>query len=676
MATNNREHPLLIPYCLTTGIAGFVLLIIMTRQWELGLPILSIQFWLLTVIAVLFGTFGFQIGKKYSLHVSLSVVFEFALLLSFGPLVTLLVSAISFSGAFLLRLIDVAYVQKQPLKRPWRDSLAITAFTGAMIVFVWTIGGSIYLKLGCKGCSPTTYLMTPSFLVLLLIGVVNHYVNSLTLSIYQKLRGLSTISDYFLKDSPPIMLFEISIIPVGVLLAATYQTMGWGMFYWFIAALLAIGFLLRRHSNTSKNLEDRIAELRVLNKLGRAANSTLDMDELLEQTFQETSNLMETQTFIVGLYNSDKEQIQIEKIIENGTNYEKRVIDLGESLTGYIIRNKSSVLFRDRTELNSSGVPYLQLKDSLMPESFLGVPIMSNDDVLGVITVQHEKARMFDSNHRRLLTTLADQLGSAIRNARLYADMERSLVSMRELNRLKDEFLNNISHELRTPLTVIMGWGELMAYGKLSEAQNRSAVDQINRSSNKLHNLVSSLLDLSKIERGTLKLELKELNINDCTQRAVDENQIDAATKNIELICDLAEDLPKVMVDGTRIQQIVFNLLNNAIKFTHDGGLVVVHSENIEDQILISISDNGIGIDNNMLPHIFERFSQVDSSTTRKYGGAGIGLALVKKLTEMHGGEVQVDSEPGKGSTFTIVLPVKDVKLDKNKEVVTEVKSK
>ncbi|KAF0220119.1 MAG: multi-sensor hybrid histidine kinase, partial [bacterium] len=250
------------------------------------------------------------------------------------------------------------------------------------------------------------------------------------------------------------------------------------------------------------------------------------------------------------------------------------------------------------------------------------------------------------------------QLASAIRNARLYADMEQNFLSMREISRIKDEFLNNISHELRTPLTVIIGWGELMSYGKLSEKQYQSAVDQINKSSVRLLNLVNSLLDLSKIQKGSLKLDLQEINVNDAIKRAVEDNSIEAATKNVELDTNLSKDLPKIKADLARLQQAIFHLINNAIKFTSSDGLVVVHSEELANEIIISVSDNGIGIDSTALPYIFERFNQADASTTRKYGGVGVGLTLVKKLIEMHGGKIIVESEVGKGSTFSLSLPL------------------
>ncbi|MBL8196288.1 MAG: HAMP domain-containing histidine kinase, partial [Blastocatellia bacterium] len=219
-------------------------------------------------------------------------------------------------------------------------------------------------------------------------------------------------------------------------------------------------------------------------------------------------------------------------------------------------------------------------------------------------------------------------------------------------------FLNNISHELRTPLTVIIGWGELMAYSRLSEKQHNSAIEQINKSSTRLLYLVNSLLDLSKIEKGSFRLELQKINVNDAIKNAVEDNTIDAVAKNIEITCQLALDLPFLFADPLRLQQIVSNLINNAVKFTNNDGLIVVRSEMIEKEVLISVSDNGIGITEEVLPHIFERFSQADASTTRKYGGVGIGLTLVKKLVEMHGGKITVESEIGKGSTFSLILPL------------------
>ncbi|MEW6731696.1 MAG: GAF domain-containing sensor histidine kinase [Acidobacteriota bacterium] len=660
MALERSTHTLFLPYCLAMGGAGVALLILMTRVWphNPNLPLFSGLFWILVLFATIFGSLGFTMGIKHSVHVSIGSIFEMALLLSFGPLVTLWVSALSFSAASLIRQLDRVYLRKIPLNWPRRYSLAIMFFDGAMMAFMWTLGGLLYNWLGGANYPVADYLLSRLLFQIVLIALVNHYANALFVAIFQYLRNISSISEYFLKESPFTLIFELATVPLGVLLAAAYQQMGVGVFLWFLVIMVMIGLLLRTHSNTRLHLENRLAELRLLNKLGRATNSTLNMTELLEQIYRETTQLLEVSSFAIGLYDAQSQQITFPLAVENGVRYERQVVKLGEGIASHIIHNKQTVHFHERAQLEASNISYLRVKNSIMPESYLGVPLIIGDEVLGVLTVQHERAHAFDNHQVQLLTTMAAQLANALRNARMYAELEKSFHAMREVSRLKDEFLNSISHELRTPLTVIIGWGELMALGRLSEEQLNTAVDQINRSSGRLLQLVNSLLDLSKIEQGLLKLDLHETNIHTPVQRAVDENMIEAVTKSIQVRCEFAEQLPTVRIDSLRIQQVVSNLLSNAIKFTAEGGLVVVRSEQRQQHIQVSVIDNGIGIDHAMLPYIFERFRQIDGSTTRKYGGVGIGLSLVKRLIEMHGGMVLVDSELGKGSTFSLMLPL------------------
>ncbi len=656
MSSERSEHKLFRPYCLATGLAGILLLFYLTKTWPMGLAFSSYEFYLLAIFAAFLSTLGFLIGRG-SLHVSLTSIFEITILLSFGPLMTIWMSAIGYSGGVVLRALDRIYISKLPQLRSWPDQLMIAAFSGGMAIFMWTAGSITYKLFACQDCAAAHYLFSLGLVSLTLVSIINNLTNSLFLAFYQKLSGYS-LKRFFSKDLLASAGFEIATMPIGVLLATIYQTMGWGGFAWALLILFAIGVLLRNHSNTLVNLEERIADLRALNRFGHSANTILNMDELLKGVYQETHHLFNASKFTVALFNPTTKQLTIELNVEKGKFSNKEVLKLDKNILSYIVQNKQDIFWPSLLEWKKLKLSEKFTVAEIIPESFLGVPISIGEDILGVIALEHEKAQVFNGNSRKLLITLADQLAGAIRNARLFSEMEGNVISMRELNRMKDEFLNNISHELRTPLTVIMGWGELMSYSQLSEKQQKSAIDQINKSSLRLFNLVNSLLDLSKLEKGSLKLDLKEINVNDAIKRAVDDNAIDAAAKNIELKCELEENLPKIMADTARIQQAISNILNNAIKFTPSTGLVLIQSEMINNQISVSVSDNGIGIDQSALSQIFESFSQVDASTTRKYGGVGIGLTLVKRLIEKHGGRVTVESEAGKGSTFSIFLPI------------------
>lgn len=225
-------------------------------------------------------------------------------------------------------------------------------------------------------------------------------------------------------------------------------------------------------------------------------------------------------------------------------------------------------------------------------------------------------------------------------------------------NRLKDEFLITVSHELRTPLNAILGWAQLLRAGKLNEEKAQHAIATIERNAKVQAQLVADLLDTSRIIIGKLHLELQLLNLATVIIDAVDSVRHAAEVKNIELQMQLAH-VESVLGDQNRLQQIVWNLISNAVKFTPQGGQIEVNLRQVDSLVEVIVQDTGVGIKAEFLPHVFERFRQADGSTTREFGGLGLGLAIVRHLVELHGGTVQADSDgEGKGATFTIKLPV------------------
>lgn len=225
-------------------------------------------------------------------------------------------------------------------------------------------------------------------------------------------------------------------------------------------------------------------------------------------------------------------------------------------------------------------------------------------------------------------------------------------------NRLKDEFLITVSHELRTPLNAICGWAQLLITGRLDKEKTQQAIAIIERNAKIQAQLVNDLLDTSRIIIGKLRLEPQPLNLATVIVCAIDSVRHAAEVKNIDLQLQLAQ-VDLVLGDPNRLQQVVWNLLSNAVKFTPQGGRIEVQLQQANSQVEIIVRDTGVGIKTEFLPHVFERFRQADGSTTREFGGLGLGLAIARHLVEMHGGTVQADSEgQGKGATFTIKLPV------------------
>jgi PAS domain S-box-containing protein len=228
-----------------------------------------------------------------------------------------------------------------------------------------------------------------------------------------------------------------------------------------------------------------------------------------------------------------------------------------------------------------------------------------------------------------------------------------------EASVLKDQFLATLSHELRTPLTAILGYARMLRGGTLPAAAAGRAIDVIERNARAQVQLFNDLLDVSSIVLGELRMERQSVRFPAVVEAEVEAARAEARQAGITLECDLPSALPAVRGDAGRLQQVVRNLLSNALKFTPPGGRVRVRIDRVDDEARLLVSDNGVGIAPAFLPHVFDRFRQADSSMTRVYGGLGLGLALVRELVELHGGRVSAESPgDGAGATFTVRLPL------------------
>jgi CheY-like chemotaxis protein len=225
-------------------------------------------------------------------------------------------------------------------------------------------------------------------------------------------------------------------------------------------------------------------------------------------------------------------------------------------------------------------------------------------------------------------------------------------------NRVKDEFLSTLSHELRTPLTAIVGWSDLLLHDEVAPHKRREAIETIARNANSQGQLINDLLEVSRIITGKLRLEFAECELESVIQAAVEAVRPTAEAKGVKLQILLEPDSGSVFGDQERLQQIVWNLLSNGVKFTRHGGMVQIKLQRAGSQVEIIVTDTGVGINPEFLPHVFERFRQADGSTTRHYGGLGLGLAIVRHLVELHGGTVAADSAGhDRGATFSVRLP-------------------
>jgi PAS domain S-box-containing protein len=224
---------------------------------------------------------------------------------------------------------------------------------------------------------------------------------------------------------------------------------------------------------------------------------------------------------------------------------------------------------------------------------------------------------------------------------------------------LKDEFLATVSHEMRTPLTAILGWSQLLRKGMLDGANVSQAVETIERNARTQAQLIEDLLDMSRILSGRMRLDVKRVRLPDIIAAALEAAKPAASAKRIGITRSIAPDSTPVAGDPIRLQQVVWNLLNNAVKFTPEGGRVTITLTDTSSHAELAIADTGEGIPADFLPHVFDRFRQANAGSARRHGGLGLGLAIVKQLVELHGGTVVAESEgPGLGARFTIRLPL------------------
>jgi PAS domain S-box-containing protein len=320
-----------------------------------------------------------------------------------------------------------------------------------------------------------------------------------------------------------------------------------------------------------------------------------------------------------------------------------------------------------KTDPRTAG-DYYRSYESTRERAYVAVPLMREGRWVASLWASYDQPRVWTRAEVSLLQTVAERTWTAIEKLRAEAERERLLKRVEEArdtaekaNQLKDEFLATLSHELRNPLNVILGYSELLL--RMPEIDQSPRLVQmgeaLKRNAQSQSQLINDLLDLSRLQRGKISLNHETVSLAAIIDNAVETVRTDAATKGIDIRLRVTDQLLLVDGDRLRLQQIAWNLLNNAVKFTPAGGSIEISLGNEGDSGVVRVVDTGQGIDADFLPHVFEMFRQADGSNRRRHGGLGIGLALVRQLVQLHGGTISAESDgPDKGSSFTVRLPL------------------
>ena len=331
-----------------------------------------------------------------------------------------------------------------------------------------------------------------------------------------------------------------------------------------------------------------------------------------------------------------------------------------DSISGRALLDGKGIHVRDMLE---EGVEYplsYQIAREVGHRTVVVMPLYREGQPFGTIVLRRQEVRPFSDREIALLQTFGDQAAIALENVRLFHEIQDKSRQLEIANKHKSAFLANMSHELRTPLNAIIGFSEVLLerlFGELNDKQDDYLKD-IHSSGRHLLALINDILDLSKVEAGRMELEASSFNLPTAIADAMTLIRERAQRHGITLGHDADPQLGEIVADERKLKQILLNLLSNAVKFTPDGGRIDVNARRDADSVVVSVHDTGIGIAPDDQQAVFEEFRQVGRDYTNKQEGTGLGLALTRRFVELHGGRIWVDSEPGKGSTFTFTIPL------------------
>lgn len=405
----------------------------------------------------------------------------------------------------------------------------------------------------------------------------------------------------------------------------------------------------------SAALSNRLSEISALTETGKALNTTLNVGDVLDLILSSALELLGGTEGSVMLVDEAGQNLEV--VTYQGPRQEavmKGKTRVGHGISGSVAASRKALLMQGDVggELEGAGHPERGIRSSM------SVPLVRRDELLGVLNLNEtEGKRIFSNSDLSALGLFAEHAAIALGNARLFEKEKEAVVRLEELDRMKSDFLATVSHELKTPLTSILGAAKTLSrkYEGMEPAQRASFLEMIERQGTNLLHMVEDVLTAARIESGLPKMRRELVDLRDLADLVLDDLRHSSVGMERSLSLETSPERPRVWGDLRSIQQILANLVENALKYTD--GSVRVRIEESPREALIEVSDEGPGLGSEQLAVIFDRFRQVDNSATRSVGGVGLGLFIVKNLSEAHNGNVEVESEEGVGTTFRVHLP-------------------
>ncbi len=407
----------------------------------------------------------------------------------------------------------------------------------------------------------------------------------------------------------------------------------------------------------TERLSQRLRETAKLSRVGRAMNATLDLPVVLDMILDQALELLGGQEASIMLL--DPEGGFLEVVSYRGAAADAVLgarMPLGEGIAGVVAEQRQPLLLQQSPGPPVEGAGH----EERSINSAMSCPLVRRDELLGVLNIT-ETAGLHGFNPSDLdaLGFFAEHAAIALGNARLFAKERETIERLEELDRLKSDFLANVSHELRSPLASIIGSARTIkrSGSRMPAHEMENFIDVIDRQGGRLLSLVEELLTSSKVDSGRFKVRRVKVEIGPFLDQLVNDMCASQLGEPRKVMIELRSNDPVVWCDDRALNHIVRNLIDNAIKYSEEGTTVHVSAEKTPSEVVFTFSDEGRGIPEEMMEHIFERFRQLDPSNTRAVGGVGLGLSIVKALVDVHNGSIEVESEVGKGSTFTVRIP-------------------